>query len=285
MNQCLAFDQNASWRARLKCDFHRASSGRTQLARLSHEGPLRIQKLFHDHDLAHCYLLHPPGGLVSGDNLSCEFNFHSQSKALITTPASGKIYRARGNGSLQTVETIFEVKPRASCVYVPQDTIVYDDAHGELNNQVSVASDAMFFGWEHLVFGRLAGAQPFCRGQIMQSLTIKRDNRLFYRDRLNMTPQVVHELCGLSSMTSFASATLVTPDDFEFGEDVVAICRAVLKDFSGIAGVSAIRKHLIAIRLLSNHAEKTKIALETLWASVGKEMLDRTVQIPRIWRT
>lgn len=65
MNQCLVVGQNASWNARLKCDFHQASSGRTQLARLSHEGPLRIQKLFHDHDLAHCYLLHPPGGLVS----------------------------------------------------------------------------------------------------------------------------------------------------------------------------------------------------------------------------
>ena len=62
-------DMVGTWPARIDCDFQKTSFGRTALVGLSHEGPLRIQKLFHDRDLAHCYVLHPPGGMVSGDNL------------------------------------------------------------------------------------------------------------------------------------------------------------------------------------------------------------------------
>ena len=83
------------WPMMINCDFQKTAHGKTALVRLSHQGPLRIQKLFHDGDLAHCYLLHPPGGMVSGDSLQSRFRVHQGAKVLITTPASGKLYQAR----------------------------------------------------------------------------------------------------------------------------------------------------------------------------------------------
>ena len=62
MEQCQSFESDHTWPASLSCRFHKTSAGKTALAELSHAGPLRVQKLFHDQDLAHCYVLHPPGG-------------------------------------------------------------------------------------------------------------------------------------------------------------------------------------------------------------------------------
>jgi len=285
MNQCLSLDQNSTWKARLQCDFHRASTGKTELARLAHEGPLRVQKLFHDEDLAHCYLLHPPGGMVSGDDLACRFRVHPKAHVLLTTPASGKLYRSRANGSLQTADAQLSVDPGAFCAYLPQDTIIFDRAHGSLNTQVSIAANATFLGWEHLVFGRFAGNHPFTQGQISQSLTIHRQSQLLYRDHLQITPRVLHEISGLSAMTSFASLILVLPDTFDTTEALLADCRDGLRDFSGISGATAIRPHLVSIRLLSDRAETTRMALESLWLIIAQHLLNRSVQLPRIWRT
>ena len=285
MNQCVDFGQNAVWKARLDCDFHREGAGKTALARITHEGPLRVQRLFHDDDLAHCYLLHPPGGMVSGDDLSYRFKVHPSAKLLLTTPASGKLYRARENGFLQTTDAIFSLGPGAFCAYLPQDTIIFNQAQGVLNTHVALDAEATFIGWEHLVLGRAAGGYPFDQGQISQSLTIVRDSQLLYRDHLRITPRAIHEISGMAGMTSFASMILVLPDSFEAANELLADCRNALHQFSGEYGATAIRNHLISIRLLSDQAAKTRMALECLWLAVGTHLLNRQVQIPRIWRT
>lgn len=285
MNQCVHFDQNAVWKARLDCDFHRESSGKTALARITHEGPLRVQRLFHDDDLAHCYLLHPPGGMVSGDDLSYQFKVHPGAKVLLTTPASGKLYRARDNGFLQKTDAVLSLDSEAFCAYLPQDTIIFNQAQGVLNTHVALDASATFIGWEHLVLGRAAGGHPFSQGQISQSLTIVRDSQLLYRDHLRITPRTIHEISGLAGMTSFASMILVLPNSFEAVAELLSNCRNALREFSGESGVTAIRNHLISIRLLSDEAAKTRLALERLWLEVGEYLLSRQVQIPRIWRT
>ena len=136
VNQCLIHEPNLSWPASLSCEFHQTSTGDTALAEVSHSGPLRVQKLFHDQDLAHCYVLHPPGGMVSGDDLDCRFHIHPNARVLVTTPASGKLYRSRSNGSLQTMTTTVEVDDGGMCAYLPQDTIVFDGANGVLETNV-----------------------------------------------------------------------------------------------------------------------------------------------------
>ena len=59
-----------SWRARLSLVLS-ADDGRTRLARRVHDGPLYVQKTFRPagDEALHVYIVHPPGGLVGGDDL------------------------------------------------------------------------------------------------------------------------------------------------------------------------------------------------------------------------
>ena len=69
-------------------------SGETLVTKVSHQGPLRIQKPFYQSDgSCHVYLLHPPGGMAGGDRLSMKIESEGSAQTLLTTPSAGKCYR------------------------------------------------------------------------------------------------------------------------------------------------------------------------------------------------
>ncbi|MHC9037739.1 urease accessory protein UreD, partial [Cobetia marina] len=70
------FDDQRQWQAslalRFETDTRDGAGPITRLTRRRHHGPLRVQRPFYPegrHGCCHVYLLHPPGGLVSGDAL------------------------------------------------------------------------------------------------------------------------------------------------------------------------------------------------------------------------
>ena len=81
----------------LTLEFDRVGSS-TRLTSRSHSGPLNVQRPFYPEgeDVCHVYLLHPPGGLVAGDQLSFSAQLNTGAKTLITTPAANKFYRSDG---------------------------------------------------------------------------------------------------------------------------------------------------------------------------------------------
>src|SRR6185436_21146989 len=82
------------WAAHLRLRFG-PHDGRTVVRERQHRGPLQVQRAFYPEgpELCHLYLLHPPGGLVAGDALSIEVGVEAGARALVTTPAAGKVYR------------------------------------------------------------------------------------------------------------------------------------------------------------------------------------------------
>ena len=186
---------------------------------------------------------------------------------------------------MQTTRTLIEVDKEAVCAYLPQDTIVFDGANGDQETQIFVDSSATYFGWEHTVFGRSAGSLPFTSGCLSQRLSVYRDRRLLYRDHLRIGPETLTSISGLNAMTSFASGLLALRTGSEKTSAVVVDCRHILEGFPGKFGVTAIRDGLISIRLLSDRAEDTRNALDSLWSLIGDQIMARKVETPRIWRT
>ena len=61
------------WPASLTLGFDRA--GARTVMRSRHEGPLLVQRPFYpDGETCHAVILHPPAGIVGGDNLNIQVN-------------------------------------------------------------------------------------------------------------------------------------------------------------------------------------------------------------------
>src|SRR5262245_10241542 len=94
----------AGWEASLDLKFA-ARGARTVLARRASVGPLVVQRPFYpEGGVAHVYLVHPPGGVVGGDQLRLSVLAEEGAHALLTTPAATKFYRSDGRVARQRQE-------------------------------------------------------------------------------------------------------------------------------------------------------------------------------------
>lgn len=67
--------------------------------------------------VCHIAILHPPGGVVGGDQLRIEVALATAANALITTPAAGKFYRSAGPIADQV--QALRVAPGATLEWLP----------------------------------------------------------------------------------------------------------------------------------------------------------------------
>jgi len=120
------FDRERRWAAALDLGFEaRNVNGPrpvTRLVRRRHSGPLWVQRPFYPEGktgCCHVYLLHPPGGLVSGDELRMAASVAEGGHALLTTPAAAKLYKADSHGVAWGQRTRLQVAKDAILEYLP----------------------------------------------------------------------------------------------------------------------------------------------------------------------
>ena len=139
-----------SWRASIELMFE-ARVGRTDLVRSRHKGPLRVQRAFYpEGDCCHLYLLHPPGGMVPGDDLRVALGLSHGAQALLTTPSAGRVYRSDLAKTAQAQGISAELLTGTCLEWLPQETIVYEGAEAELSNRFDLQGDASLCAWTPL---------------------------------------------------------------------------------------------------------------------------------------
>jgi len=182
----------------------------TRVTKVSHFGPLRIQRPFYPEadGTSHLVILHPPGGVVGGDELRLSSVLHEGAHGLVTTPAATKIYRTRGPSSQLRQE--FQVRPGALLEWLPQETIAFDGASADIRTKVRLAAGAKFIGWELLCLGRPAAGETFGRGRLVQRLELWQEERPIYLDRLDLCADgaVLEAKWGLSAQPVVATMIL-----------------------------------------------------------------------------
>jgi urease accessory protein len=159
----------------------------TRVTKVSHVGPLRIQRPFYPEadGTSHLIILHPPGGVVGGDELKLNSTLHPGAHGLVTTPAATKIYRTLGPTSQLCQE--FFVGTGALLEWLPQETIAFSGAVADIRTKVTLAEGARFIGWELLCLGRPAAGERFGRGRLVQRLELWKGETPMYLDRLDLS--------------------------------------------------------------------------------------------------
>ncbi|MFM2476128.1 urease accessory protein UreD [Celerinatantimonas sp. MCCC 1A17872] len=280
-----------NWPASLELKLALTQRG-NRLIHNRHQGPLYVQKPFYPEgpDCAHLYLLHPPGGIVSGDELNIDIAQQSSGHALVTTPGAARVYKGRADQSTQAQHVNLHLEPNASIEWLPMETLIYPGSNSSLSQSVYLSENSQYLGWEIACLGLVDCQQPFTKGHYCQALKIYRNNRLKLHDRLVVAgsdePQsLMHSPLALNGYP-IHGLLVATADNFTTNE--LKVLREISEPFEQSAenqvGITQINDILI-VRFLGQHSETCRQLFTQIWQHLRPLMINKVACAPRIWRT
>lgn len=285
-----------AWFASLSLAFSLTPRG-SQLTSTKRNGPLTVQKAFYPEgpDCAHIYLLHPPAGIVSGDELRINIQVNEQAHCLITTPGANRFYRAREDLSIgdskQVQHCELFLAAQAKCENFPQETIVYEEADGFNTVDINLTQNCVYLGWDITCLGLPRSHQFFNNGHYTQLNRVYCEDTLIYHDRIAIKPdnQIHQHRAGLNNHNVFATFIAYAPagqlDDVQHKVLIAQLRECMIDaDAEHKISISQIRQ-LLVIRYLGKHAEECKALFIQLWQKIRPLYLNKEANIPRIWHT
>jgi urease accessory protein len=286
----------SQWLASLELQLGHSSYG-TQLTKTKRCGPLTIQKAFYPEgrDCAHLYLLHPPAGIVSGDELHVSIDVQQNAHTLVTTPGANRFYRARTDLSIgdpkQTQITQISLDADAKCEHFPLETIVYNRANGVNNVEVRLQQSSVYCGWDMTCLGLPSSSEDFSHGRFTQLNTLYRDDILIYHDKVLIEPSsnIQQHAAGLAGNTVFGTFLACASEkqvSHEQRTQLIAQLRDVIEKHSAssLISITDIRQ-LLVMRYLGQQAHQCKTLFIELWKLVRPVYMEKQGVQPRIWFT
>lgn len=286
------------WPAALALKIERRADGHCVLRHNRRSGPLYVQKPFlpEGPGLPHLYLLHPPGGLVSGDELRVDIEVADGAAALFTTPGAGRFYRARPDRRLQRSVNRLVVGAGASCEWLPLENIVYPDASAELVTEVALAEDSRFIGWDLTALGLAASNKPFTRGDVLQRLSVTRGGRPWLHEQLRLDMRDAQLFRGSAGLRGQAVHGLLLAGPFateaqtralvtRLRDSADAMPRSADDAAAGLLWNCTALRGFVLLRCLASHTEAARRLLRHAWQQLRPPLLQRAACAPRIWAT
>ena len=284
---------HGQWQAYLRLCFAQRSRG-TRLVGSEHKGPLYVQKAFYPEgpDCAHAYLLHPPGGLVTGDTLDIDIQVKSGSQALITTPGAGRVYKARDDSGVQTQNMTLRVESDAALEWLPLETILFPKSHARMNTKVELDDGAKVMAWEVTCFGLPANNLSFEEGSCEQRLQIWQQGRIRFNEALCLAPGDTSVLHGKGGLQEKPVNALFVAGPFNETIDSAereTMLEALLIKQSEVPGddllAVSMTGEFLSVRYLGGCTERARNLLGEAWALVRPVLSGRKAIVPRIWLT
>lgn len=275
-----ALAQGQGWLGRMELGFDTVR-GRTVPVHRSHAGPLVVQSPFYpEGPVCHLYLLHPPGGVVGGDELRVEAALAPATHVLMTTPAATKLYRSAG--ALARVRQSLRLDDGACLEWLPQETLAFAGARAQLRTRVHLHGTARFLGWEAVGLGRPAGGEAFDHGMLRQDLELWHDGMplMVERNALDASSALLHEAWGLSGYRSLATL-LACPAE----EHLLCAARRAMADFDPGRAAATLVDGVLACRVLGHDLLAIRGLLLRLWRTLRPLLMHREAVPPRIWAT
>jgi urease accessory protein len=287
------------WQAQLRLQFSDCD-GRTQLSSCQHQGPLRVQRVFHPEAHAqqcsvggthasraaahsepcHAYLVHPPGGVVSGDELNLEAQVQPGAHALLTTPAAGKFYRRRGDEVGRATQTLHV--NGGTLEWLPQENIFYPDCCAEVRTTVHLGAGARFVGWEIACLGLPAIGASLGDGSAWQCIELWLQGRPLLLERLRIERHSLEPRWGLAGCAVLGSWLA-----YPAGREQLDTARSALAaaNCTGTILACTMIEGVLSCRAIAQRADRLKRTFIELWSLLRPTLLGRDAVAPRIWAT
>ncbi|MDP3332361.1 MAG: urease accessory protein UreD [Methylotenera sp.] len=277
------------WKASLALNFNKRD-GRTFLAKKQHSGPLVIQKTLHPEGDAICHgiIIHPPGGVAGGDEITLQVALAQNANVLLTTPGAGKWYKANSKVASQHLQ--FDLAENTCLEWLPQENILFDGSMIDFSANINLDENARYAGWEVLCFGRQARGESWDTGKLSQNLIIKRGNKTIWQERtvLMANDRFFNSIIGLGGNVISASFVIVAGT---VPVELFAQCQQLQMndavneiDSQARYGVTVLPE-VFSARYIGMSAPAARQYFEKLWHILRPWYLSHAAVRPRIWNT
>ena len=253
-----------------------------------HSGPLRVlQSLYPESPgVCHNVIVHPPGGIVGGDELRLDLELGAGSHALITTPGAARFYRSAGETARQLVHA--RVEDGARLEWLPLETICHRSCIAENRMRFELAESAEMIGWDVLALGLPASGESFDHGRYTQQIelpgawlergTLAGDDRRLLDSPLGLAGHRV-----MATMW-FATGRAIDPSRREALLDA-ARETAGGQGLATTTGVTAPQERCVVLRALAPRVEPAMQLLVAVWQRWRETAWSLAPCAPRVWRT
>lgn len=279
------------WRGHLS--LHYRLEGARTVALDRHEGPLRVlQRLYPEGEaVCHHVLVHPPGGIVGGDELEIEARLEPGTHALLTTPGATRFYRSSGQPATQRAR--LQVAAGARLEWLPLETIAYSACVAENRVCLALEPGAEAMGWDVLALGLPASGEAFDRGAFVQHLELEgrpgqagwlERGRVEAADRrLLDSPLGWDGLRVLGAMWMAAGSPWAAHRQDALLDGARQACAA--SSLAARAGATAPHDHMVMLRVLGERVEPVMALLTQVRAAWRTAIWGLADERPRVWRT
>ena len=274
-----------AWRGSLAIDYW-LRDGRT-IAHDRHDGPLRVLRALHpEGGVCHSVLVHPPGGVVGGDELAIELTLGEGAHALVTTPGATRFYRSAGATATQTLLAVAAAASRLE--WLPLETIAYSGCMASNALRFELAPGAEMIGWDVTALGLPESERPFDAGRFTQSIELpgrwlERGSIAAGDDRLLDSPLGWAGRRVLATMW-FASGDSLDPARSEALLDA-ARSAAAAHPLAATTGATSPQPGVVVVRALAERVEPAMELLQRirrLWRPLAWSL---AATAPRVWST
>ncbi|NRF69013.1 urease accessory protein UreD [Aquincola sp. S2] len=276
-----------SWHGHLHLHYRTDADSRT-IALDRHEGPLRVlQRLYPEGPgICHHVLVHPPGGIVGGDELDIHLQLDAGTHALLTTPGATRFYRSAGPLARQSLRARLDAGARLE--WLPLETIAYRGCRAENRLHFELAPGAEMIGWDVLALGLPAAAQAFDHGRYLQQLELP--GAWLERGLIDGSDALLLDSpLGLDRRRVLASLWFATgtPIERALGEALIDAARAAIDGgpLSADAGVTRLHERVVVLRALADRVEPAMQLLQAVWSAWRPLAFGLAPCAPRVWRT
>ncbi len=218
--------------------------------------------------------LNTAGGLASGDRLDYRIELAPRTQALATTQTAERAYRAKDAPA--QIRLHLQVGEGGWLDWLPQETILYDDARLGRETVVDLAPGAGCLLLEPIILGRLAMGETIRHLQLTDRRIVRQDGRMIHHDALALDDAALsrlHHPAMLGKARAMASLALIAPH----AADLLEPARAVL-DEPGVTGAASAPPGRLILRLLAGDGWPLRRQVIRLLRVLRPDPL------PRIWQ-
>jgi urease accessory protein len=229
--------------------------------------------------LPHCgedpeaVFLNTSGGLTGGDSLSYAVDLGEGVAATATTQTAERAYRSTSGLARVTVD--LTVGRNGWIDWLPQETILFDQAKLDRRTQVSLGPNAGCLLLETIVLGRAAMGETVSTVLLRDWRDVRRDGVPLMVEPLSLTQNTLTSgVAGLDGARAFASLVMIAPDAADFLDPV----RNLLTE-PGVQGAASALEGRLMLRLMASDGWPLR---RQIARCLG--LLRRGRPLPRVWQ-